>query len=270
MGKDSREYHSDGTTVLCDSCRNHANSIDNGWSNATAALSRTQTLTTSVAVEAVTDLDSNLSSVVTSKSALSELPDAWSTTEVAPGAAMELPRGRDSSRQALIAISFPEQGAARPASPRKRSHDDTATEYASTRVQPTSEVSRSVKRQRQFDEQQNTIEFRMRPSQIQKAREKIWKLIEDTALHLFTVAGCDAAKSVSLVPFGELGSQPGRLYHGVFEDPYRMIEFESEGSLSGYHVLLALQLRSTEGRITIGVACRNRAVHNGADARDAR
>jgi hypothetical protein len=106
----------------------------------------------------------------------------------------------------------------------------------------------ALKRQRQFDEQQNTIEFRMRPSQIQKAREKIWKLIEDTALHLFTIAGCDAAKSVSLVPFGELGSQLGRLYHGVFEDPYRMIEFESEGSLSGYHVLLALL-----GRINLEV-----------------
>lgn len=90
--------------------------------------------------------------------------------------------------------------------------------------------------QKVADELQNSVEYRLRPSQIQKDWEGVFKLLQDAVVFCFNDAKANTRQHVSLVPRTELDSCLKGLYQGVLgNDMWRVSAMHNAGLLTAYH-----------------------------------
>lgn len=107
--------------------------------------------------------------------------------------------------------------------------------------QPPFDAKRQRITQKVADELQNSVEYRLRPNQIQKDWEGVFKVLQDVVIYLFNDAQVDTRQHVSLVQRTELNPSLKRLYHRVLgTDMWRISAMQDAGLLTAYHFLMAL------------------------------
>jgi len=119
----------------------------------------------------------------------------------------------------------------------KRMAPDAADNYG----QGSSQYKRSRNSQKVADELENSVEHRMRPSQIQAKWEHVFRLVQNATASFFTQSNADAIQYVKLVQPQARSEQLAKLYNQILGvDNWRISFMQHAGLLKAYHVLMAL------------------------------